>query len=225
MKKIFDLITSGIFSLIINAKLFPLSTAIKMPILIKFRTKINVRRGSVVLGDQNIVKFGMIKLGLGGSDGIVSSGKSYFIVENGGKIVFKGKATFSSGTGIRVDGGNLTIGNNFWMNKNGTLFVSRNTEIGANFLAGWGVTIMDSNGHNIDSGTSNKKKVPQKGIIIGDHAWLAANVHILSGVEIGNDDVVGYGSIVTSGLTKQLSNSLIVGNPAKAIKKIKEWSI
>jgi acetyltransferase-like isoleucine patch superfamily enzyme len=50
---------------------------------------------------------------------------------------------------------------------------------------------------------------------IGDRVWIGANVTILKGVTIGNDAVVGAGSVVTKDVPER---AIAVGNPAKVIK-------
>ena len=50
---------------------------------------------------------------------------------------------------------------------------------------------------------------------IGDRCWIGANVIILPGVTIGDNVVIGSGSIVTKDIP---DNSIAVGNPAKVIK-------
>jgi maltose O-acetyltransferase len=51
---------------------------------------------------------------------------------------------------------------------------------------------------------------------IGDRCWIGANVIILPGVTIGDNVVVGSGSIVTKDIP---SNSIAVGNHARIIRK------
>jgi acetyltransferase-like isoleucine patch superfamily enzyme len=53
-------------------------------------------------------------------------------------------------------------------------------------------------------------------IFIEDDVWIAANVSILRGVTIGRGSIIGYGSIVTRNVNPY---SIVVGNPAKEIKK------
>jgi acetyltransferase-like isoleucine patch superfamily enzyme len=49
----------------------------------------------------------------------------------------------------------------------------------------------------------------------GDRVWIGANVTILKGVTIGNDAVVGAGSVVTKDIPEK---AIAVGVPAKVIK-------
>ncbi|KAH3687064.1 hypothetical protein WICPIJ_001954, partial [Wickerhamomyces pijperi] len=54
-------------------------------------------------------------------------------------------------------------------------------------------------------------------IRIGDNCWLGANVTILPGVTLGDNVVVGAGATVTKDVE---SNSLVLGVPAKVVKKL-----
>ena len=48
-------------------------------------------------------------------------------------------------------------------------------------------------------------------------AWIGAGATILPGVTIGENSVVGAGSVVTRDVE---SNTIVAGNPARVIKKI-----
>jgi len=64
----------------------------------------------------------------------------------------------------------------------------------------------------IDQGHSESRS-----ILIRKGSWIGANVTILSGVEIGENVVVGAGSIVTKSFP---SGVIIGGNPARVLKII-----
>lgn len=59
---------------------------------------------------------------------------------------------------------------------------------------------------------------PTKCVKIKKGSWIGANAIILNGVEIGENSVVGAGSIVTKSVPKHV---VVAGNPARIIKKIK----
>ncbi len=54
---------------------------------------------------------------------------------------------------------------------------------------------------------------------IGKNCWLGAGVVVLPGITIGDNTVVGAGSIVTKDLP---ANVLAVGNPCKVVREINE---
>ena len=56
-------------------------------------------------------------------------------------------------------------------------------------------------------------------INIGSNVWIGADVIILPGVSIGDNTVIGAGSVVTKNIP---SNVLAVGNPCKVIREISE---
>ena len=54
-------------------------------------------------------------------------------------------------------------------------------------------------------------------VILKKGCWIGANSIILPGVTIGNNAVVGAGSVVTKNVEEK---TVIAGNPAKLIKRI-----
>lgn len=54
---------------------------------------------------------------------------------------------------------------------------------------------------------------------IGKNCWLGAGVIVLPGVTIGDNTVVGAGSIVTKDLP---ANVVAVGNPCRVLRPIEE---
>jgi len=65
--------------------------------------------------------------------------------------------------------------------------------------------------------TENFNIVKAEPITLSDNVWLPMNIIILPGVEIGENSIIGAGSIVTKSIP---ANSLAAGNPAKVIKSI-----
>lgn len=55
---------------------------------------------------------------------------------------------------------------------------------------------------------------------IGDNVYIAANVIILKGVSIGNNCIIGAGSVVTKDIP---SNSVAVGNPCRVLCTLEEF--
>lgn len=60
--------------------------------------------------------------------------------------------------------------------------------------------------------------LPSEDIILGKSCWIGINSVILPGVILGDNTIVGAGSIVTKSFPD--GHCIIVGNPAKLIKEI-----
>lgn len=61
------------------------------------------------------------------------------------------------------------------------------------------------------------KTVVAKPITIGKNVWITSRCMILPGVTIGDNVIVGAGSVVTRDIPP---HSFAAGNPARVIKKI-----
>lgn len=57
-------------------------------------------------------------------------------------------------------------------------------------------------------------------VVIGDRVFIGAGSIVLPGVRIGSDVIVGAGSVVTKNVP---DNTVVSGNPAKAIATVDEW--
>ena len=84
--------------------------------------------------------------------------------------------------------------------------------IGNNVRCGANTLITDSDWHFDDprSGLS-------KAILIENNVWLGEGVKVLKGVTIGENSVIGAGSVVTKSVPP---NVIAAGNPCKIIKQI-----
>lgn len=56
-----------------------------------------------------------------------------------------------------------------------------------------------------------------KPITVGSNVWFGGNVTVLPGVTIGDNVVIGAGSVVTHDIP---SNSVAVGNPCRVIRTL-----
>lgn len=113
--------------------------------------------------------------------------------------------------------GRITLGRNVVKSfaNSGSCYVQgiNGVYIGDNTIFAPGVKIISSN-HKIGEITEHVKGKPIK---IGSNCWIGANSVILPNVELGDNVVVGAGSIVTKSFSE---NTVIAGNPAKIIKKL-----
>ena len=74
-----------------------------------------------------------------------------------------------------------------------------------------------TSGHPLDYQTRNKGLEYAKPIKVGNNVWIGGNVIVLPGVTIGDNVVIGAGSVVTKDIP---ANVVAVGNPCKIIKEI-----
>jgi acetyltransferase-like isoleucine patch superfamily enzyme len=74
--------------------------------------------------------------------------------------------------------------------------------------------------HDIDAlakGLLFRETTVQKPVKIGANVWIGSNAVILPGVSIGNDAVVGAGSVVTRDVPER---SVVAGAPARVIRTL-----
>jgi len=110
----------------------------------------------------------------------------------------------------------INWGLNLYNNFDSLVKIGKNCAIAAN------VSLITESGPNM----SELKDIPfiqkhyiKKGkILIEDNVWIGANVIVFPGVKIGKNSIVGAGSIVTKDVKP---NTIVKGQPAKAIKIIK----
>ncbi len=85
-------------------------------------------------------------------------------------------------------------------------------KLGNNVRCGANTMITDSDWHSNDPRTGNDNPV-----IIEDNVWLGYGVKVLKGVHIGENTLIGAGSIVTHNIP---ANVVAAGNPCRIIKTI-----
>ena len=127
-------------------------------------------------------------------------------------------------------------GDNVWLEPPFHCDYGWNIEVGENFFANYGLTILDvgkvtigknaqiapnvsiyTAGHPIHPDSRNSGYEYGLPITIGDNVWIGGNAVILPGVVIGDNAVIGAGSVVTKNIP---SNCIAAGNPCRVIREI-----
>lgn len=126
---------------------------------------------------------------------------------------------------IRLEYGvNLKVGNNFFLNFDSVILDVCPIEIGNNVFIGPRVVLAtpmhplysEERNTQIENGKIRSLEYA-KPINIGNNVWIGSNVTICGGVTIGDDVVIGAGSVVTRDIP---SGYLAYGVPCKAVRKI-----
>lgn len=115
-------------------------------------------------------------------------------------------------------GFNIEVGKNFYANYNCTILDVGKVTIGDNCMFAPNVAIYTA-GHPIHPDSRNSMYEYGIPVSIGDNCWLGGNTIVCPGVKIGNNVVIGAGSVVTKDIPDW---SIAVGNPCRVIRTITE---
>lgn len=111
-------------------------------------------------------------------------------------------------------GYNIVIGENFYANVNCVILDGARVQFGDNVFIGPNCGFYTA-GHPFDVAQRNKGLEYARPITVGDNVWFGAQVCVLPGVTIGDNCVIGAGSVVTHDIP---NNSLAVGNPCRVVR-------
>lgn len=115
-------------------------------------------------------------------------------------------------------GFNISVGKNFYTNHNCTILDGAKVEFGHNvFIAP--NCVFSTAGHAIDAEQRGKGLEIALPIKVGNNVWFGANVSVLPGVTIGDNTIIGAGSVVNKDIP---SGVIAVGNPCHVIRAITE---
>ena len=134
----------------------------------------------------------------------------------GAKVTLGNRIRIHSGSKIKVRrGSSLSIGNGTKINYNCMIVCRRSVSIGEKCEFGPGVLIYDHD-HDFRVGLE-KKEYKCSDVVIGNRVWIGANTVILRGTVIGDDCVIGAGSVVKGNVP---ANSVLVQKRDDEIIKI-----
>ena len=129
-----------------------------------------------------------------------------------GENVYIEAPFYANWAGLKV-----SLGRNVYINFNCTLVDDAPIEIGDYVMIGPNVTICTAE-HPLDYEERQKGLQMNRGVIIGNNAWLGAGVIINPGVTIGEGAVIGSGSVVMKDIPPY---ALAYGVPAVVRKYLK----
>ena len=138
----------------------------------------------------------------------IRSGKAYNIIGGDTRLILR-----------TIDDGQIRIGNGVGI-SNSAVVSANSITIGDDVFIGGSCAIYDTDFHSseydqrINQGDKNIKSAP---VIIKKGAFIGSRCIILKGVTVGEEAIIGAGSVVTKDIP---DGEIWAGNPAKYIKKV-----
>lgn len=116
----------------------------------------------------------------------------------------------------------LFIGENVGVREADIIIMEgRKVTIGNDCMLSYGIHIRTSDSHKIFDKSTGIRVNEAKDVVIGHHCWIAQNVTLLKGADIGDSSIVGYGSVCSHSYPE---HCIIVGIPGQIIKDNIDWS-
>lgn len=115
-------------------------------------------------------------------------------------------------------GYNIEIGKNFYSNHNLIILDAAKVTFGENVFIAPNCSFYTA-GHPVNATERNEGLEYAHPITVGDNVWIGGNVVVLPGVTIGNNSIIGAGSVVNKSIP---DNVIAVGNPCKVVKTVGE---
>lgn len=135
------------------------------------------------------------------------------------KLLGKHKNRFTIVSPFFCDYGyNIEIGENFFMNMNCVILDGAKVCFGDNVFIAPNCGFYTA-GHPLDVERRNKGLEYARPITIGNNVWIGGHVCVLPGVTIGDNTVIGAGSVVTKDIPADV---LACGNPCRVVRTLSE---
>lgn len=173
-----------------NFRHLPFHQAIKLPIFLCMPRILGKGKYEII----GQVKTGMIKLGFPMVSVFREKG---IVLENKGKIIFKGTVSIGGGSGISVgDTGILNFGDRFANQSGGKIICYHKITFGNIVRLGWQSLICDTDFHTLKSedGSSYTKGFGE--IEIGDEVWIGSYCKLFKNTEIPNRCTIASGTVI-----------------------------
>lgn len=140
-----------------------------------------------------------------------------------GRMAILRKLIGSIGENIRIEppfwcdfGTYLTIGDNFFSNHDLVILDAGVVKFGDNVMLGPSCGFYAS-GHPFDVQRRNEGYEYAWPITVGSNVWFGGGVRVVGGVSIGDNTIIGAGSVVTKDIP---AGTLAAGNPCRVVREL-----
>lgn len=205
-----------------------------LDVLIPQMQQARKRKANSIVGTNNVINndgiFSNVVFDILGNDNAINIGKNSYI--NNALIFIRGNRH-------RINiGENCFFGEGeFWLEDSDcTLIIHNKTtiehahlavtepfsilEIHEDCMLAKHVEIRTGDSHSIIDLQTGERINKAANVTLEKHVWIGAHAKVLKGVTIGNNSIVGTGSLVTTDIP---ANSIAAGVPAKVIKTNVDW--
>lgn len=195
--------------------------------MLRRNTQCNARKGWLIFPAHHVVMdihkqariatHGMMLIGYKRIKG--SKMETQLAVEGNGAIrIESGNIVLYYGTEVHVfNGATLTFAGDATINKRVQIICMESITIGNEVIIGRDVVIRDNDGGHEILAEGYRKTAP---VTIGNHVWIGQGAMIMKGVNIGDGAVIGAGAWVVKDVKP---NTLVLGDPARAVQKDIAW--
>lgn len=115
-------------------------------------------------------------------------------------------------------GYNIELGENFYSNHHLVILDGAKVKFGNNVFIGPNCGFYTA-GHPENAERRNKGLEYARPITVGNNVWFGGNVTVLPGITIGDNSIIGAGSVVTRNVP---ANVVAAGNPCRVIRPVDE---
>jgi acetyltransferase-like isoleucine patch superfamily enzyme len=199
-----------------NFKLLPFKQAIKFPVLVKGKLKIDSLKGRLLFNCP--VSTGLLLIG-GDQDNMpIATVSSRIYIA--GTLILNGKVLLCHSSNLVVwVNGRMELGNNVRISTGCVIKSTNDVKIDDHTVFTSGCFLMDSNVHCVkDIITGVIKKISDP-IVIGKSCWIGMNSSIMAGTVLPDYCITGRYTLLNKNYTHYGAGTMFAGMPAKPVKE------
>ncbi len=200
-----------------NFRYLPLRQAWRLPIVLYKPHFVSCKGKVRIEPTDGSIHHAMVQMGFRIVNVYPNSGITW--ENNGGTVVFRGRAIMGNDTYVSVGvGATADIGTDFRSSAGMKLVAFKGIRFGHYNRVGWGCLFLDTNMHPLYD-TVKEEYLPASGAIdIGDHNWFAAECKVMHGVQTPERCIFSLGTIVTRKCPAK-SYCVMGGSPVRILRE------